>query len=194
VPTGRRSPIEPHRYEANEAAARLFSPLGAEWDRPVELCAEQLYLGALRDGLLLLGLEPGQGIAAPGFCEVQFKPALLLAALAAGATWVELGPDELEDGHALFGGAVAVLGVSGPLRRKLASSRPPPAGRVTRWFKNLAEDTAVKAWTAFESRMKETRPGRASRAARASIGARASCASSASRTAPECRRSPTWGC
>lgn len=151
---GARS-IEPHRYEAGEAAARLFSPLSADWDTPVELSAEQLYLGALRDGLLLLGLEPGQGIAAPGFCEVQFKPGLLFAALAAGATWVELSLDELEDGRALFGGAVAVLGVSGPLRRLLMASRPPPAGRVTRWFKNLAEDSAVKAWAGFEALMKE---------------------------------------
>jgi hypothetical protein len=150
------APIEPHRYQADEAAARLFSPLSAEWDTPVELCAEQLYLGALRDGLLLLGLEPGQGIAAPGFCEVQFKPALLFAALAAGATWVELSADELEDGRVLFGGAVAVLGVSGPLRRLLMSSPPPPARRVTRWFKNLAEDTAAKAWASFEGLMKES--------------------------------------
>jgi hypothetical protein len=156
VPSARGAPsIEPHRYEANEAAARLFSPLSPEWDTPVELCAEQLYLCALRDGLLLLGLEPGQGIAAPGFCEVQFKPGLLFAALAAGATWVELSLDELEDGRALFGGAIAVLGVSGPLRRLLMASPPPPAGRVTRWFKNLAEDSAVKAWAGFEAFMKE---------------------------------------
>lgn len=156
VPSARGAPsIEPHRYEANAAAARLFSPLSAEWDTPVELSAEQLYLCALRDGLLLLGLEPGQGIAAPGFCEVQFKPGLLFAALAAGATWVELSLDELEDGRALFGGVIAVLGVSGPLRRLLMSSGPPRAGRVTRWFKNLAEDSAVKAWAGFESSMKE---------------------------------------
>jgi hypothetical protein len=157
MPSARRAAsIEPHRYEANEAAARLFSPLSPEWDTPVELSAEQLYLCALRDGLLLLGLEPGQGIAAPGFCEVQFKPGLLFAALAAGASWVELSLDELEDGRALFGGAVAVLGVSGPLRRSLMTSRPAHAGRVTRWFKNLAEDSAVKAWAGFESRMKES--------------------------------------
>jgi hypothetical protein len=157
VPSARGAPsIEPHRYEANEAAARLFSPLSPEWDTPVELSAEQLYLCALRDGLLLLGLEPGQGIAAPGFCEVQFKPGLLFAALAAGATWVELSLDELEGGRALFGGAVAVLGVSGPLRRLLMASQPPPAGRLTRWFRNLAEDNAVKAWSGFEGFMKES--------------------------------------
>jgi hypothetical protein len=156
APSARRAAsIEPHRYEANEVAARLFSPLSAEWDTPVALSAEQLYLCALRDGLLLLGLEPGQGIAAPGFCEVQFKPGLLFASLAAGASWVELSLDELEDGRALFGGAVAVLGVSGPLRRSLMARRPAHAGRVTRWFKNLAEESAVKAWAGFESFMKE---------------------------------------
>ncbi|HTV25082.1 MAG TPA: hypothetical protein VMG12_40590, partial [Polyangiaceae bacterium] len=158
--TGWTPLLEPHRYEASETAARLFSPLSAEWDTPVELSAEQLYLGALRDGLLLLGLEPGQGVAAPGFCEVQFKPALLLSALASGATWVELSLDELEDGRALFQGAIEVLGVSGPLRRLLVNGRSlngkaPPSGRVKRWFRNLAEDSAIKAWTGFEAVMKE---------------------------------------
>src|SRR5688572_11585168 len=94
-------PIEPHRYDAADAAVRLFSPLGADWDTPVELSAEQLYLSALRDGLLVFGLGPGEGIAAPGFCEVQLEPGLVFAALAAGATWVQLSADELEDGRAL---------------------------------------------------------------------------------------------
>jgi len=150
------APIEPHRYDADEPAMRLFSPLSSDWDTPVELSAELLYLSALRDGLLLLGLEPGQGIAAPGFCEVQFKPGLLLAALASGASWVELGVEELEDGRVLFDGSVAVLGVSGPLRNLLTGAKPPPRGRVKRWFRNLAEDSVVNTWTGVEALMKDS--------------------------------------
>jgi hypothetical protein len=44
--------------------------------------------------------------------------------------------------------------VSGPLRRLLVSGKAPPAGRVTRWFRNLAEDSAVKAWAGFDGLMK----------------------------------------
>lgn len=151
---GDASLIEPHRYDAAEPAARFFSPLSDQWDTPVALSAEQLYLCALRDGLLVFGLEPGQGLAAPGFCEVQFKPALLLAALASGASWVELSLDELEDDRALLDGTVAVLGVSAALERRLSEWPSSAAGHWPRWFKNLAEDPGSRRWPEFERRMK----------------------------------------
>lgn len=149
--------FEPHRYDANAAAVRLFSPLSAEWDVPVPLCADQLYLSALRDGVLLLGLEPGQRVSAPGFCEVQYKPGLLFATLAAGATWVEISLDESDEGRVLFAGNVDVLGVCDKVRKWVKDMQLPARPQVTRWFRSLAEENeAVRAWAELEAVMAGT--------------------------------------
>jgi hypothetical protein len=150
------SSFEPHRYAADAGAVRLFSPVSEEWDAPVLLSADQLYLSALRDGLLLLGLEPGQGVSAPGFCEVQLKPGLLFATLAAGARWVEVSMDEVSDGSVFFEGKVDVLGVGAKLRDLLLQRGALPKRRVTHWLRNLAADDNVTAWTRFEGLMAKT--------------------------------------
>lgn len=150
VPATTAALAEPHRFAAGSIAARFFSPLGDDWDHPVELSAEQLYLGALRDGLLCFQLAPGQGLAAPGFSEVQFKPALLLMTLASGATWVEIDMTELGDGRSLVEGHVSVLGVTGAVRDLLVDGGLLAKARLTRWFKNLAEDHDAARWAAFE--------------------------------------------
>jgi hypothetical protein len=150
VPAATPPLAEPHRFAAGSIAARFFSPLGDDWDHPVELSAEQLYLGALRDGLLCFQLAPGQALAAPGFSEVQFKPALLLMAMACGATWVEIDMTEIGDGRALVDGRISVLGVTGAVRDLLLSGGLLAKARITRWFRNLAEDQDTAGWAAFE--------------------------------------------
>lgn len=149
--------FESHRYGANASAMCLFSPLAADWDAPVQLRADQLYLSALRDGVLLLGLEPGQRVSAPGFCEVQYKPGLLLATLAAGASWLELGVEDWEPGSLFFAGKIDVLGVSSDVRARIMSTPHLPKGSSSRWFRNLTEeDNCVKAWAEFEAKMAAT--------------------------------------
>lgn len=134
----------PHLWAAGDVALRCFSPLGQNALAVHEVAAEPLLLGALRDGLLLLALESGQTIAAPGFCELQEKIPLMLAALAAGACWVELSleaacadPDDLL-------ARVEVLGVHDDLRDEILSQRP--RGRLRRWFRNPAAEPAYDAW------------------------------------------------
>ncbi len=144
----------PHRFAAGEVAARYFSPLGAGWDQLVELSAEQLYLGALRDGLLLLGLGAGRTIAAPGFCSVQYKPALLVAALACGAHYLEFDMEELGDGSALCRSPLDVIAVRGSVRRLLSqrlAANEKAAPR--RWLRNIAEDNDSRAWSTFAAQM-----------------------------------------
>jgi hypothetical protein len=135
----------PHLWAAAEVALRCFSPLGHETLEVHELTAEALLLGALRDGVLLLGLDDGQAVAAPGFCEVQEKIPLLLATLAAGGTWLELG---LDAARADPDGLLArnpVLGIHDQLRDALLASR----GRLRRWFRNPAAEPAYDAWEQF---------------------------------------------
>jgi hypothetical protein len=150
VPAGTRALAEPHRFPAAAIAARFFSPLGDDWDHPVELSAEQVYLSALRDGLLAFQLAPGQSVAAPGFSDVQFKPALLLMTLACGATWVELDTAELSDGRALLDGRISVLGVTSSVRDLLSGGPLLARARLARWFRNIAEDNDAARWASFE--------------------------------------------
>ena len=142
-----------HRYQAGEAAGRFFSPLTADWDNPVLVGAEQLTLGALRDGLLLLRLSPEEAVSAPGFCTVQFKPGLLLATLAAGAHWLELSDEELGDGAMLFDGTVSVLGISDRVRALLLAGKKLGSRIPKRWFRNIAEDDDIRAWTDAQQKL-----------------------------------------
>jgi hypothetical protein len=136
----------PHRFAADAIAARLFSPLGVAWAQPVELSAEQLYLSALRDGLMLMQILPGEAIAAPGFSDLHYKPALLLMALACGATWVQFDMQELGDGSPLLGGKIDVLGITTDTRALLLSNPRLGQARLRRWFRNPAEEAEVTAW------------------------------------------------
>jgi hypothetical protein len=137
----------PYLYGADEPAARFFSPLGRDPLVVHEVTAHRLLLGALRDGVLLLGLDSGDTLAAPGFCDTQEKPPLLLAALAAGACWLEVGlesacsePDELL-------ARSPVLGVRDELRDALLQARP--KGHLSRWFRSPAAPPAYEAWDRF---------------------------------------------
>lgn len=138
-----------NRFAAKDVAARFFSPLGDAWDEPVALSAEQLYLSLIRDGVLLMQLTPGESVAAPGFSELQFKPALLLMTFACGGTWVEVGMEELGDGRALLEGKLDVLGVTPKVRALLLSNRCLRKAKLRRWFRNVAEDSDVSSWVQF---------------------------------------------
>lgn len=136
-------------YAPDEVAARLFSPLRMPPEVPVELSAEQLFRGALRDGAVALCLRPGDRAAAPGFDLMQHQPALLFAALIMGACWVEL-PAEVarEDPELLRSLGLRSVGLGSQLRASLsenASARP-------RWdhvFKNPEEPADLQQWREF---------------------------------------------
>lgn len=141
----------PHRFEAGETAAYLFSPLTVDWF-PLPVSAEQLYLSALRDALLLLQLEPSDIISAPGFCDLQFKPSLILASLAAGAEWVEFDQGELHSWRVLQEAKVSVLGVAPVTRRLLGARGASVPSSVRRWFRNVAETTSDE-WTEVQAKL-----------------------------------------
>jgi hypothetical protein len=138
-----------HRFAAKEIVARLFSPIGEAWNELVELSAEQLYLSVLRDGIIVMQLASGESMAAPGFSELQFKPALLLTTFACGGTWVEVGMEELGDGRVLLEGKIDLLGVTSRLREILRSCPLCRKAKLKRWFRNVAEDSDSAAWFEF---------------------------------------------
>ncbi len=141
----------PHRFEAGETAAYLFSPLTVDWF-PLAVSAEQLYLSALRDALLLLQLGSSDVISAPGFCDLQFKPSLILASLAAGAAWVEFDQGELHSWRPLQDAKVSVLGVAPIMRRLLSAAGAPVPSSIRRWFRNVAESTSDD-WSVVQAKL-----------------------------------------
>jgi hypothetical protein len=133
----------PHLWAAGEVALRCFSPLGHEPLTVHEVTAQHLLLGALRDGVWLLGLDGGQSVAAPGFCETQEKVPLVLATLAAGGTWLESSLESSCSDPGPLLDRAPVLGVHDRLRDLL------PPRRLRRWFRNPAAEPAHDQWARF---------------------------------------------
>jgi hypothetical protein len=139
-----------HLYAPDEPVLRVFSPLGDAPLTPFDVPAEQLYLGALRDGALFFGLSAELGVtglAAPGFCEVQVGLPLLLTCLATGAHFIAIDladacdrPELVCDGH------VHVLGVHPQLRDAIVAGGPGGAGPA-RWFRSPATAHDPDGWT-----------------------------------------------
>jgi hypothetical protein len=135
-----------HWYAASEPALRVFSPLGDAPLCPFDVPAERLYLGALRDGALFFGLGAELGAAAPGFCEAQVQPALLLACLATGAHFVGISLDDARrEPERVVDGRIHLLGVDARLRDALLAADPGGSGPA-RWFRNPAAAHEPDVW------------------------------------------------
>jgi hypothetical protein len=142
--------IATHTYAPGEVCAMLFSPLRRAPELPVELTAEQLFRGAVRDGAVALTLRPGDSVAAPGFDLHQHQPALLFAALVMGATWVELDPASVRDAPNLLRDLrLRSVGLTAELREALADQVSDKRPRWDHVFKNPEEPASCEAWREF---------------------------------------------
>ena len=149
--TGRRTESRVfHGYETGTPVFRLISEVSSDAVEPVVLSSDAAYLGALRDGLLVLGLSVGTRMAAPEFPLLSSQPSMILAVLLAGATWVHLtGEDisrkrvDLERAH--FG----VFGVSTGIRERLLENLPDLSECWDRWFRSASEDLDFERWQTF---------------------------------------------
>ncbi|MFP2908791.1 AMP-binding protein [Pyxidicoccus sp. 3LFB2] len=136
-----------HTYQADEPVALLFSPLVDPKDTPVPLTADAAWRGALCDGVLTFGLGPGDHLAAPGFHFLQHQPALLLATLVRGATFVHVEPADVERTPALLTEKpLRALGVSPALRDALLRARVGTLRNVGHWFRSADEPLDWEAW------------------------------------------------
>ena len=136
-----------HSYLPGTRCATWFSPLRSRPHIPVPLGCDAAYLGALRDGAVVLALRPGDHLAAPGFDALQHQPALLFAALMMGATFVHLtAEDAIHDPSLLTAFPLRSLGLTAPVRDALLRARTvrrPPWAHV---FKNPEEPTEWESW------------------------------------------------
>jgi hypothetical protein len=146
TPSSRRAS---YTYAADATAAQLHSEHVAEGAQPAELRAEDLYLGALRDGLLALSLRPGELVAAPGLSLLSSQPTLLIATLLCGATFVHLDLKQLSaDASLLTGLPLRAVGIGVELRDILLRSEEPIRG-WQHWFRNPEERLDWSAWRRF---------------------------------------------
>jgi hypothetical protein len=143
-----------YAYGPADPVLRVFSPLGDAPLAPFDVPAEWLYLGALRDGVVFFGLAAELGLAAPGFCDVQFGLPLLISCLATGAYFVATSlAAACQQPHQLCDGRIHVLGVHPELRDAIVGGGAGGAAGPARWFRNPATAHEPDRW----ARLSETR-------------------------------------
>ncbi|HEX2572927.1 MAG TPA: AMP-binding protein [Polyangia bacterium] len=139
-----------HTYLREDPCAALYSPLREPLTDPALLSAHDAYRFPLRDALLTFLLRPGDHLAAPGFHPTQHQPALLFAALLAGATYLHLPPEALAANPALLREhPLRSLGLTPELRDVLLKKPAGPLANVHHWFKNPEERLDADEWRAF---------------------------------------------
>ena len=141
---------QPYLYSANETVLQSFDPTSLTPDIPCLVDADTLYLGALRDGIFALGIKARQLCAAPDWHSMESEPALILAVLLKGATWVHIELADIEDKTIrLLEQPIDILGVSRSLRDVLRDN--PLQGEKTwrYWFRHPAESADLTLWQDF---------------------------------------------
>ncbi|QFY41264.1 acyl--CoA ligase [Candidatus Methylospira mobilis] len=146
----------PYRYPASATVALCFDPTSPTPDIPRAVDADTLYLGALRDGVLALGVRPGQFCAAPGWHILESQPSLVLAALMSGGGWVDIELADLKKMPGrLFEQPIDILGICRELRDLLAAAQLPSAERRWRhWFRSPSESNDLFLWQDLVARLR----------------------------------------
>jgi hypothetical protein len=139
-----------HTYPSGEIVGLCFDPSSETPHLPVELTSDPAYLCPLRDGLIALGIRPGDVLAAPGFHFLESQPGLLLACLLNGGTYLHLETDDVSDNPELLKEQpIRVLGVNRQLR-DLLLQKPVKLGKpLYYWFRNPAESLDIDLWQSF---------------------------------------------
>lgn len=143
-----------HLYPGTAIIAQCLDPTSLTPDLPYAISAESLYLGALRDSVFALGIKPTQVCAAPDWHSMESQPALMLAVLLGGGTWVHIERADLEKNpERLLEQHIDVLGVSRSLRDLL--QRNPPSGEKPwrYWFRHPAESADLTVWQDFSKKL-----------------------------------------
>ena len=148
--TGELNPENSHAYSGNELLARCFDPSAVPPHIPQELSANAAYLCPLRDGMLCLGIQPGDVVAAPGMHFLESQPALLLAVLLNGGTFLHLELKDIRQHPRLLSEqAIHAIGISAQLRDLLLQKPTALKTPWKYWFRNPAETVDTGPWQTF---------------------------------------------
>jgi hypothetical protein len=139
-----------YEYPGTAVVVQCFDSTSLTPDLACPVDADTLYLGALRDGVLALGIKTGQTCAAPGWHSMESQPSLILAVLLSGAAWVHIDFADLEkEPERLLEQPIDVLGVSRSLRDLLLANPLKGKKPWRYWFRHPAESTDFTIWQDF---------------------------------------------
>lgn len=139
-----------HSYTGSSPLALCFDSSAEPPDVPRELNAETAYLSAVRDGCVALGLRPGHAVAAPGFGLMESQPALLLACLLNGATYVHIEERDLARAPGLLAERpLNAVGVTEATRETLVGNGVEIGKSWDFWFRDPGESRDIAAWSEF---------------------------------------------
>ncbi len=125
---------------------RVFSPYAPEPLTAFDVPAQALLDASLCDGLITLGLDRRDVVAAPGWDESTCQPFFILATLMAGACWAELGEASVRARPRILAEAgVTLLGVRSSLRDVLLAGGEWKDIPLRAWFRDLLEPQ-VGSW------------------------------------------------
>ena len=143
-------PERSYTYSSGDVMALCFDPASETPLLPRELTSDAAYLCPLRDGMIALGLRPGQVVAAPGLHFFEAYPGLILAALLNGCTYLHLEIDDIAvNPQLLTMEPIRAIGISNQVRDILLKN-PVEVGTLwSYWFRNPAESSDLDQWESF---------------------------------------------
>lgn len=149
------------RYPSDKVVQMALSCHSQEEGIMEPVVAQDLYLGALRDGFLTLGLKPGVLWAYSPQCSVREQPWLLLTGLLHGATTLIFSEKELlSQPTALDDLPIQVLSVSSGLRDLWTHQKGLPKAKLKLWYHHVFDDNSKK-WDEFNEKNKLQKVARA---------------------------------
>ncbi len=140
----------PQVYKTGQVAARLFDfSLETLFD-PVDVSCDDLYLNALRDGLIALNLGPKETLAVPGWSCALTQPFVLLSVLLTGAAFLDLKPELYRRmPKMLLDNPPSILGVNEELRTFLLTQPPEVLSGCKYWFRSPSSGSDFNEWQTF---------------------------------------------
>ena len=137
-------------YPSGAVIGLCFDPSSETSHVPKELTADAAYLCPLRDGMLALGMRPGNVLAAPGFHFLETQPGLLLAVLLNGGTYLHIDPDGVaKNPEQLTEHPIHTIGISAQMRDVLIARPPSFSEAWGFWFRDPAESSDMEQWHSF---------------------------------------------
>jgi hypothetical protein len=137
-------------YPSGQPVFSCFDPCSHKPWLPMDITSDAAYLCGLSDGIIGLGLGPGQVYTAPGFHLLETQPALLLAGLFCGATYLHLSPEDIAaDPELVTRRYIKAFGMSKSVRDILLENPVNIDNAWESWFRNPAESSDMEQWQLF---------------------------------------------
>ncbi len=143
-------------YPSEQTIFRCFNPCWSVTGQElVDITSDTAYLCAMRDGIIALGLGPGQVYSAPGFHVAATIPGLLLAGFLCGATYLHLLPEQIAEKPEIVNQqSIKTFGVSKRVRDILLDSQIDMETSWECWFRDPAESADLEQWQMFIRKLK----------------------------------------